>query len=132
MAYHAIAYREDGMDATEGMDPVVRCEVLTERAAHQSLAGMGVGVGQLVRRHGSKRWCVVHGVPPGQQWPGRTPGQSFACRIELSSTPVPFHGTTSTAPETELRRKRRFDLPLNSDALMTVPSGPVTLVPAVM
>ncbi len=72
-------------------------------------------------------------TPP---WSGTGPSQ-FLCRSALSAMPSPFHGTASTAPETELRRKSTLLAPESSEALMTAPSSTpatprtVTLVPAV-
>src|SRR5699024_9745720 len=44
-------------------------------------------------------------------------GQSLACSAALSSTPSRFHGTASTAPETELRRNSRLSMPDRFPAL---------------
>lgn len=59
---------------------------------------------------------------------------SDQCRSGLSSMPFESRAMASTAPETELRRKRMLFLPLSSPALTTAPSSPgtVTRVPAVM
>ena len=59
---------------------------------------------------------------------------SDQCRSGLSSMPLESRAMASTAPETELRRKRMLFLPLSSPALTTAPSSPgtVTRVPAVM
>ena len=61
----------------------------------------------------------------------RTMPISSACSASLSATPPARHGTTSTVPVTELRRKSRWLPPDRSSALTTRPSGSVTLVPAV-
>ena len=58
-------------------------------------------------------------------------GQSLAWSAELSTMPCPSRGRASTAPVTELRRKSRLLCPDSSRALVTVPSGRVTFVPAV-
>ena len=64
---------------------------------------------------------------------GGTPhdAHQFWCSASLRATPPARHGTTSTVPVTELRRKSRWLPPERSSALTTPPSGRVTLVPAV-
>ena len=67
-----------------------------------------------------------------QQAPGHAGTRpQLACRAALSSIRPAFHGTASIAPVTELRRNRTWSEPESSTAFTTVPSGRVTLVPAV-
>ena len=61
--------------------------------------------------------------------------RQLACSAALRLMPSPDHGWASTAPETELRRKRTLSAPERSAALITFGlesmSRMVTLVPAV-
>ncbi len=58
-------------------------------------------------------------------------GQSLAWSASLREIPVPFRSRASTAPVTLLRMNRMLLVPERSRALTTLPSGKVTLVPAV-
>src|SRR5206468_11719814 len=70
-----------------------------------------------------------HGPRSGAGGGGRL--AQLACRSSLSAMPWPSRATTSTAPVSELRRNSRLLAPESSRALTVLPSGVVTLVPAV-
>ena len=73
-----------------------------------------------------------HGAPQAltDGWPAR-PGQLACSALFSPSDHVPERGRTSTVPVVELRRNSRSGEPLSSLAFAVVPSGRVTIVPAV-
>lgn len=78
----------------------------------------------------ANRWIAPLAVGRGAL-PACAAGQLWLCRMSFRPPQTALFGRASTAPVTELRRKRMLEAPLRSRALTICPSGMVTRVPAV-